>query len=69
MFGWQNGISYISKKGDSAEIGFCKALKYKGIDGALLLQGGNTERRGDSERGCTTAYIAVNFYLKIILMR
>ena len=26
-------------KGDSAEIGFCKALKYKGIDGALLLQG------------------------------
>ena len=63
MFGWQNGISYISKKkGDSAEIGFCKALKYKGIDGALLLQGVNTERRGDSERGCTVAYIAVNFY-------
>ena len=63
MFGWQNGISYISKKkGDSAEIGFCKALKYKGIDGALLLQGVNTERRGDSERGCTAAYIAVNFY-------
>ncbi len=26
MFSWQNGISYISKKGDSAEIGFCKAL-------------------------------------------
>ena len=25
------------KKGDSAEIGFCEALKYKGIDGALLL--------------------------------
>lgn len=27
------------KKGDSAEIGFCKALKYKWIDGALLLHG------------------------------
>ena len=47
MFGWQNGISYISKKGDSAEIGFCKALKYKGIDGALLLQGGGKQRDGE----------------------
>ena len=46
MFGWQNGISYISKKGDSAEIGFCKALKYKGIDGALLLQGGVNRETG-----------------------
>ena len=33
-------------KGDSAEIGFCKALKYKGIDGALLLQGGVNRETG-----------------------
>ena len=67
MFGWQNGISYISKKGDSAEIGFCKALKYKGIDGALLLQGVNTERRGDSERGCRVESIIRNTEISIIL--
>jgi len=27
------------KKRDSGEIGFCKRLKYNGIDGALLLHG------------------------------
>jgi len=27
-----------SRKRDSGEIGFCKRLKYKGIDSVLLLQ-------------------------------
>ena len=50
------------KKGDSAEIGFCKRLIIKGIDGALLLQG-LKQRDGEIAKEVAQPLIfVVNFY-------